>query len=205
LDTRVGAGPPSPSSATRAHHGGPVREGDRAWTPPTGSRRICRRPGSTGASHLGDRGEQACALWVRVGSDAGSGGFAAAQRVRGRPLRADLCALTLGSRYQAVTFRGVLNDMTTATERNAVLRAFAGALSDRGMLMLDVHQPDGSRRRADGVRRRRTADPLGARALSTWQHRHVGGRPPPRVADYQLRVPGAPAGHRRFTGHLWLP
>jgi hypothetical protein len=100
--------------------------------------------------------------------------------------------------YQAVTCRGVLNDMTIATERDAVLRAFAGALSDGGMLVLDVREPDGSRRRADGVRRQRAGD-LGARGILevastvTWETGllHV-------VEDYQLRTPGAPANHRRF-------
>lgn len=119
----------------------------------------------------------------------------------------DLCALTVSRRYQAVTCRGVLNDMTSDTERDAVLRAFAGALSDGGMLMLDVREPDGSRRRADGVRRQRTAD-LGARgilefaSIVTWEAGllHV-------VEDYQLRTPGAPASHHQFdfTMRPWSP
>jgi SAM-dependent methyltransferase len=122
-------------------------------------------------------------------------------------VHADLCALTVSRKYQAVTCRGVLNDMTTDTERDAVLRAFAGALSGCGMLMLDVREPDGSQRRADGVPRHRTAD-LGARGILelattvTWQAGllHV-------VEDYQLRTPGAPASHRRFdfTMRPWSP
>lgn len=122
-------------------------------------------------------------------------------------VHADLCALTVPLRYQAVTCRGVLNDMTTDTERDAVLRAFAGALCDDGMLMLDVREPDGSQRRADGVRRHRTAD-LDARGILelastvTWEagYLHV-------VEDYHLRTPGAPANHRRFdfTMRPWSP
>jgi SAM-dependent methyltransferase len=122
-------------------------------------------------------------------------------------VHADLCALTVSRRYQAVMCRGVLNDMTTAAERDSVLRAFAGALSGGGMLMLDVREPDGSRRRADGVRRQRTAD-LGARGILelastvTWEAGllHV-------VEDYELRTPGTPARRYRFdfTMRPWSP
>ena len=113
-------------------------------------------------------------------------------------LHADLCALTVSRRYQAVTCRGVLNDMTTDAERDAVLRGLRRALSDSGVLMLDVRESEGSRRRADGVPRHRIAD-LGARGVLeftsavTWEagFLHV-------VEDYTLRMPGSPAGHRRF-------
>jgi hypothetical protein len=92
----------------------------------------------------------------------------------------------------------VLNDMTTDAERDAVLRSLRRALSDGGVLMLDVRESEGSRRRADGMPRHRTAD-LGARGVLhftstvTWQagFLHV-------VEDYELRMPGAPADHRRF-------
>jgi len=114
-------------------------------------------------------------------------------------LHADLCALAVSGRYQAVTCRGVLNDMTTDAERDAALRSLRRALSEGGMLMLDVREPEGSRRRADGVPRHRTAD-LGARGVLqftstvTWQagFLHV-------VEDYTLRRPGGPAGNRRFN------
>ena len=113
-------------------------------------------------------------------------------------LHADLCALKVSRGYQAVTCRGVLNDMTTDAERDGALRGLRGALSDSGVLMLDVREPEGSRRRADGVPRRRTAD-LGPRGVLqftstvTWEagYLHV-------VEDYQLRIPGSPADHRRF-------
>ena len=72
-------------------------------------------------------------------------------------LHADLCALAVNRRYQAATCRGVLNDMTTDAERDGALRSLRRTLSDGGMLMLDVREPQGSRRRADGVPRHRTA------------------------------------------------
>jgi SAM-dependent methyltransferase len=114
-------------------------------------------------------------------------------------LNADLCALTVNMTYQAVTCRGVLNDMTADAERDAALRSLRGALSDGGMLMLDIRESEGSRRRADGMPRRRTAD-LGARGVLhvtstvTWDSGFL------RVAeDYTLRMPGAPADHRRLN------
>jgi len=113
-------------------------------------------------------------------------------------LHADLCTLAASRRYQAVTCRGVLNDMTADAERDAALRGFRGALADGGVLMLDVRESEGSRRRADGMSRHRTAD-LGTRGLLeftstvTWEagFLHV-------VEDYQLRMPCSPADHRRF-------
>jgi SAM-dependent methyltransferase len=114
-------------------------------------------------------------------------------------LHADLCTLTVSGRYQAVTCRGVLNDMTADAERDAALRGLRGALSDGGMLMLDVRETEGSRRRADGVPPHRPVD-LGARRVLqftstvTWEAGllHV-------VEDYKLRMPGSPARHRRFV------
>jgi SAM-dependent methyltransferase len=113
-------------------------------------------------------------------------------------LHADLCALTVNVTYQAVTCRGVLNDMTTDAERDAALRGLRGALSAGGVLILDVREPEGSRRRADGVSRHRTVD-LGARGVLqftstvTWEagFLHV-------VEDYRRLVPGSPADQRRF-------
>jgi SAM-dependent methyltransferase len=123
---------------------------------------------------------------------------AAARNPSALALHADLCALIVSGAYQAVTCRGVLNDMTTDAERDAALSSLRGALSDGGVLMLDVREPEGSRRRADGVPRHRTADlgPRGALELAstvTWEagFLHV-------VEDYQLRTPSSPAEHRRF-------
>jgi SAM-dependent methyltransferase len=113
-------------------------------------------------------------------------------------MRVDLCALTVSGRYQAVTCRGVLNDMTTDAERDAALRGLRGALSDGGLLLLDVRESEGSRRRADGVSRHKTVG-LGARGALEFTSTvtseagflHV-------VEDYTLRRPGSPADHRRF-------
>jgi SAM-dependent methyltransferase len=113
-------------------------------------------------------------------------------------LHADLCALSVSRTYEAVMCRGVLNDMTTDAERDAVLRSLRGALSEGGLLMLDVREADASRRRADGVSRRQTAG-LGSRGVLeftstvTWDagFLHV-------EEDYELRTLGSPADHRRF-------
>jgi SAM-dependent methyltransferase len=53
-------------------------------------------------------------------------------------LHADLCALAVSRKYQAVTCRGVLNDMTTDAERDAALQGLRRALSGSGVLMLDA-------------------------------------------------------------------
>ena len=114
-------------------------------------------------------------------------------------LHADLCALAVSRRYQAVTCRGVLNDMITDSDRDAVLHGLRSALYDGGVLMLDVREHEGSRRRADGLPRQRTAD-LGARGVLefastvTWEAGllHV-------TEDYRLRRPGLTADHRRFN------
>lgn len=113
-------------------------------------------------------------------------------------LQADLCALQVSPRYQAVTCRGVLNDMTADAERDAVLRSLRGALSEGGVLLLDVRESEASRRRADGASRHRTVD-LGARgvleftSIATWEAGFLRV-----VEEYALRTPGTPADHRRF-------
>lgn len=124
---------------------------------------------------------------------------AAARNPSARILQGDLCALASSVTYQAVTCRGVLNDMTTDAERDTVLQSFRGVLSDDGMLILDIREAEASRRRADGVPRRRTAD-LGPRGVleftssSTWD----GGLL--RVAeDYTLHRRGQPAAHQHFA------
>lgn len=83
----------------------------------------------------------------------------AAQRCpAARAMHVDLCALDVGPVYDAVVCRGVLNDMTTDAERDAVLVSFAGALHEGGRLFLDVREESGSRERADGVPRHRSVD-----------------------------------------------
>lgn len=114
-------------------------------------------------------------------------------------LHGDLCALASSVPYQAVTCRGVLNDMTTDPERDGVLQSFRGVLSDDGMLVLDVREAEASRRRADGVPRRRTAD-LGARGVLEFTSSLTWDGGLLRVAeDYTLRPPGLPADHQRFA------
>lgn len=116
-----------------------------------------------------------------------------------RIVQGDLCALASRVTYQAVTCRGVLNDMTADPERDAVLQSFRRVLSDDGILVLDIREAEASRRRADGVPQHRTAD-LGARGVleftssSTWDDGLL------RVAeDYTLRRPGLPAAHQHFA------
>ena len=75
-----------------------------------------------------------------------------------RRCQADLCSLDVGSAYQAVTCRGVLNDMTTDVERDAVLVSLAGSLEEGGLLILDVRDERGSRERADGTPHERTVE-----------------------------------------------
>lgn len=92
----------------------------------------------------------------------------AAQRNPGaRALNVDLCAMQVDPIYHAVICRGVLNDMVTDAERVAVLACFAAALRPGGLLVLDVRERDGSRRRADGVARSRTVD-VGPRGRLTF-------------------------------------
>ncbi len=113
-------------------------------------------------------------------------------------LHADLCALPVRATYQAVTCRGVLNDMITDAERATVLRSLRGALADGGMLLLDVREPEGSRLRANGMPRHRTVR-IGARGVLeftstvTWEAGCLRV-----VEDYTLRKAGSPAEQRRF-------
>ncbi len=75
-----------------------------------------------------------------------------------RALEVDLCTMTLDPIYHAVMCRGVLNDMVSDAERDAVLASFALALRPGGLLVVDVRERDCSRRRADGVARSRVVD-----------------------------------------------
>lgn len=69
----------------------------------------------------------------------------------------DLCALDLGTRYDAITCRGVLNDLLHDQDREAAIAALARHLHGDGMLFLDVRDMDGTRQRyARGLTSRRT-------------------------------------------------
>jgi SAM-dependent methyltransferase len=81
---------------------------------------------------------------------------AAVRCPQARTFHADLCALNLEPAYQAVTCRGVLNDMIADADRDAVLRSLATSLGAGGLLFLDVREDRGSRDRADATPRRRT-------------------------------------------------
>jgi SAM-dependent methyltransferase len=71
--------------------------------------------------------------------------------------RADLCTLGLGTRYDAITCRGVLNDLLHDQDREAAIAALARHLHGAGMLFLDVRDMDGTRQRyACGLTSRRT-------------------------------------------------
>lgn len=63
--------------------------------------------------------------------------------------RADLCGFDTGSRYDAVTCRGVLNDLVDGRERQAALDCMAAALVPGGVLFLDVREASAARLRAD--------------------------------------------------------
>lgn len=95
-------------------------------------------------------------------------GIAARRCPTARAHLADLCTLRLPSPYDAVTCRGVLNDMVTDAERDAVIRSLAGALAPGGRLLLDVREAEASRERADGVPHRRQAADLTFTATTTW-------------------------------------
>ncbi|GID92023.1 class I SAM-dependent methyltransferase [Amorphoplanes digitatis] len=75
-----------------------------------------------------------------------------------RALLVDLCTMDLGPGYDAVTCRGVLNDMTTDQERESAVANLAACLRPGGLLFLDVREAEASRLRADGRARRVVAD-----------------------------------------------
>jgi SAM-dependent methyltransferase len=123
---------------------------------------------------------------------------AASRNPAARALHLDLCTFTTDTAYQAVMCRGVLNDMTADAERDAVLRAFAGALAEGGLLLLDVREAEGARGRADGVPRRRTVDLGGGGVLhftstATWQAGLIVV-----VEESELQRPGT---HPEYSGH----
>ncbi|GAB3836858.1 class I SAM-dependent methyltransferase [Dactylosporangium cerinum] len=80
---------------------------------------------------------------------------AAARCPGSRVQLADLCLLRMPTAYDAVTCRGVLNDMLDDAERHSAVRALAGCLAPGGVLFLDVREAEASRLRADGVARSR--------------------------------------------------
>ncbi|MEU4219022.1 methyltransferase domain-containing protein [Actinoplanes sp. NPDC026623] len=122
-----------------------------------------------------------------------------------RTTLADLCTMEVRPAYDAVTCRGVLNDMTTDEERASAVRSLAGSLVPDGVLLLDVRERRGSRQRADGVTRSRQVD-LAAGGRLTFAGRTTWSRGLLHVEEtYELTRPAAPAqrSRYRFTMRPW--
>jgi len=110
-----------------------------------------------------------------------------------RAFLGDLCEMTPASGYDAVTCRGVLNDMITDEERVAAVRGLAGSLAPGGLLLLDVREQRASRQRADGAARSRRVD-LGGAAALTFTARTTWSAGRLRVEEhYDLAGPGVAA------------
>jgi hypothetical protein len=66
----------------------------------------------------------------------------------------DICAPNVAAQFDghfdAITCRGVLNDLVLDAERDAALESFAALCADGGVLFLDVREAGASRQRADG-------------------------------------------------------
>ncbi len=68
-----------------------------------------------------------------------------------RVIVADICSMSLNETFDAVTCRGVLNDLVEDEERDRALHTFARLTAARGILILDVREHDASRSSADGT------------------------------------------------------
>jgi SAM-dependent methyltransferase len=130
----------------------------------------------------------------------------AAERCPSAPtVMADLCEMEMPPVYDAVTCRGVLNDMITDQERLSAVRSLVRGLAPGGLLFLDVREEQGSRERADGAPGSRQVA-LGAgveltfTARTTWSHGllHV-------EEDYDLVRAGTPTQRSSyfFTMRPW--
>jgi SAM-dependent methyltransferase len=129
----------------------------------------------------------------------------AANRCPGsRAILADICAPALVETFDAITCRGVLNDLVDDVERDQALSSFAALMSAGGVLVLDVREREASRVRADGTWRSRDAALVnGARlrfsSRPTWGAGRIvveecyeftdatGVASPPRVYNFQMR------------------
>lgn len=90
----------------------------------------------------------------------------------------DLCAPAVTGPFDAVTSRGVLNDLLTDRERADAVRSFAGLTRAGGLLVLDVREAAMSQQRADGSPRTTDAQlPDGSRlrfvSRPTWKSGHI--------------------------------
>ena len=116
-----------------------------------------------------------------------------------RAFEIDLVHMRVEPVYQAVVSRGVLNDMITDEDRDAVLTSFAAALRPNGVVVLDVRDADGSRQRADGVSRSRTVD-LGIEGRLTFTSATTWRDGKLHVAEqYLLTPPDAPSQQSEFA------
>lgn len=70
----------------------------------------------------------------------------------------DLCEPAITGAFDAVTARGVLNDLLTDDERADAVNAFARLTRAGGVLVLDVREATMSQQRADGVWRTAEVD-----------------------------------------------
>jgi SAM-dependent methyltransferase len=130
---------------------------------------------------------------------------AAVRCPQSRATLADLCAMQVRPFYDAVTCRGVLNDMITDVERLSAVRSLAGSLVPGGVLFLDVREEAGSRRRADGASRSRQVD-LGDGSRLTFVSHTTWSRGRLEVEEtYELVRPATPAqkSHYRFAMRPW--
>jgi SAM-dependent methyltransferase len=130
----------------------------------------------------------------------------AAKRCPSAPtILADLCEMNLPSAYDAVTCRGVLNDMITDRERVSAVRSLVRSLAPGGLLFLDVREDRGSRQRADGAARTRRVD-LGGGAALTFTARTSWSEGMLHVEEhYDLFRPGTASQRSRyfFTMRPW--
>ncbi|MEQ7011131.1 class I SAM-dependent methyltransferase [Actinopolymorpha sp. B17G11] len=129
---------------------------------------------------------------------------------------ADLRELELGRHYDAIVCRGVLNDMISDVERQAVLNSFASHLRSGGAIVLDVRDRDVSERRyGDNYRIEKLVDtPRGTLAFTAdgkfehgliythEEHELRTGTEPPRLTSYDFTM--RPWTREELDEHLWL-
>jgi SAM-dependent methyltransferase len=87
----------------------------------------------------------------------------------------DLRRLDLGTRFDVVVCRGVLNDLLQAGERQAVLAALARHLGRGGLLILDVREAGQTAKRYRKGRMIRRSVPLPEGTLEYVSHGRVDG------------------------------
>lgn len=111
----------------------------------------------------------------------------------------DLCQMRLQPAYDAVTCRGVLNDMTSDDERDLAIGSLTRCLRAGGLLFLDVREARASRQRADGQERAILVEIDSARQLRFSSRTHWR-RPFLQVEEsYQLVVDGRLQHDSRYS------